>query len=116
MEAVRRGEIWWADLGRPRGSAPGLRRPVLVVQSDDFNRSRIRTVVVAALTTNMALAAAPGNVTCRARATGLPHPSVVDVSQIAAVDRSALIERSGALTPGLMAQVDDGLKLVLGLV
>jgi mRNA interferase MazF len=112
---IRRGEIWWADLGVPRGSAPGLRRPVLVVQSDDFNRSRISTVVIAALTSNTDLAAAPGNVLCRPRTTGLSKPSVINVSQISTLDRRFLLERVGALPAATMREVEDGLKLVLGL-
>lgn len=110
---MERGEIWWADLGRPRGSEPGHRRPVLIVQSEDFNRSRIATVIVAAITTNMALAFAPGNVVCRPRPTGLRHPSVINVSQVTTVDRKHLSERVGRLSEPMMQQVDDGLRLVL---
>lgn len=112
---MQRGEIWWASLGRPRGSEPGLRRPVIVVQSDDFNGSSIGTVVVAAITSNMALALAPGNVPCRPKVTGLPRPSVVDVSQLASVTRSTLTERVGRVLGSVMRQVDDGLRLVLSL-
>jgi mRNA interferase MazF len=112
---VERGEIWWAGLARPRGSEPGRRRPVLVVQSDDFNRSGIATAVVVALTTNMSLAFAPGNVVCRPKSTGLPHPSVINVSQVATVDRQALTERIGRVSEPMMQQVDDGLRLVLAL-
>jgi mRNA interferase MazF len=112
---IERGELWWADLGEPRGSAPALRRPVLVVQADDFNRSRIQTVVVATLTSNLALASAPGNVTCRPRGTGLTRASVVNVSQLATVDRRCLLERMGKLSRTTMEEVDEGLLLVLGL-
>ena len=112
---MERGEIWWADLGRPRGSEPGRRRPVLVVQSDDFNRSRIATVIVVATTTNMALAFAPGNVVCRPRTTGLRQPSVINVSQVTTVDRKHLTERIGRVSEPMMQQVDDGLRLVLAL-
>jgi len=112
---VERGEIWWAALARPRGSEPGHRRPVLVVQSDDFNRSRIATAVVAAITTNMALAFAPGNVVCRPKSTGLPHPSVINVSQVATIDRKQLTERIGRVSEPMMHQVDEGLRLVLAL-
>lgn len=112
---MERGEVWWADLGRPRASEPGYRRPVLVVQSDDFNRSGIATVVVAALTTNMALAMAPGNVMCRPRASGLPRASVINVSQLATIGRSSLIERVGCLPEATMRQVEDGLRLLLSL-
>jgi mRNA interferase MazF len=112
---VERGEIWWAGLGLPRGSEPGHRRPVLVVQSDDFNRSRIATVVVVAITSNMALAFAPGNVVCRPKSTGLRRPSVINVSQLATMDRKRLTERIGRVTEPTMHQVDEGLRLVLAL-
>jgi mRNA interferase MazF len=112
---MQRGEIWWAGLPRPRGSAPGYRRPVLVVQSDDFNRSGIATAIVVAITTNMSLAFAPGNVMCRPKGTGLPRPSVINVSQVATLDRKVLTERVGRVSEPLMQQVDEGLRLVLAL-
>ena len=112
---MRRGEIWWADLPPPAGSEPGYRRPVLVVQSDDFNRSRIRTVLVLAITSNVHLAAAPGNVSIPRRGTGLSQPSVVNVSQLVTLDRRFLTERSGRASDTVMRQVDDGLRLVLDL-
>ena len=112
---MQRGDVWWADLGKPRGSGPGYRRPVLIVQSDDFNRSGISTVVAVAMTTNMSLAPAPGNVFCRAKASGLPRPSVINVSQIATIDRGDLLERVGRVSDLLMRQVDDGLRSVLSL-
>jgi mRNA interferase MazF len=92
-----------------------LRRPVLVVQAEAFNQSRISTVVVASLTTNLALAAAPGNVTCRPRGTGLRQPSVINVSQLSTLDRKFLLERIGALPARTMGEVEEGLRLVLGL-
>jgi mRNA interferase MazF len=110
---ARRGDVWWATLGRPRGSEPGYRRPVVVIQSDDFNRSAIATVIVAAVTTNIALARAPGNVLFRPSASGLRRPSVVNVSQIATVDRHQLLERAGHLPEDLMRRVDEGVRLVL---
>lgn len=112
---MQRGELWWADLDEPRESAPALRRPVLILQSDDFTHSRIGTVVVVALTSNMKLAAAPGNVVCRPRGTGLPSPSVVNVSQIATLDRRFLLERIGRLPPQALDEVEDGVRLVLEL-
>ncbi len=112
---IRRGDLWWADLGQPRGSAPGLRRPVLVVQADAFNESRIGTVVVVSLTTNLQLAAAPGNVTCRPRGTGLGKPSVVNVSQLSTLDRRYLLERIGSLPAPTLREVEDGIRLVLAL-
>jgi len=112
---VRRGEVWWADLGEPAGSEPGYRHPVVVVQEDELNRSRLATTVVALLTSNLRRAEASGNVLCPARATGLPKDSVVNVSQLATVDKAALVERVGALPPRLMRRVDDGLRLALAL-
>lgn len=112
---VQRGDLWWADLGEPRGSEPALRRPVLVLQADSFNRSRLQTVVVASLTSNLRLATAPGNVVCRPRGTGLPSVSVVNVSQLSSLDRRFLIEPIGSLQPQAMHEVEEGVKLVLGL-
>lgn len=114
-DAIQRGEIWWADLPEPRRSEPGYRRPVLVVQADWFNRSRIQTVLVAAITSNMELAAAPGNVILPARSSGLPRDSVVNVSQVLTLDRRFLSEHAGALPPRLQSSVDQGLRLVLQL-
>jgi mRNA interferase MazF len=112
---MQRGEIWWAALGRPFGSAPGFRRPVLVLQTNAFNESPIRTVIVAAITSNLGLAAAPGNVLCRRRDTGLSKNSVVNVSQVATIDKAALLNRVGALNPSKLAVVEEGMRLVLGL-
>ena len=115
MARLQRGEIWWVDLPEPRRSEPGLRRPVLVVQADSFNHSRIQTVVVAIITGNLQLAAAPGNVLLPASASGLPRDSVVNVSQLMTLDRSYLTERAGALPARLWTLLDAGLRLVLEL-
>jgi mRNA interferase MazF len=112
---VRRGEVWWADLDEPRGSEPGYRRPLLIVQDDAFNRSRIETVLAVVLMSNLRLREAPGNVLIPARAVGLPKDSVANVSQFVTVDRAFLDRRIGRLPAPLMAAVDSGLKLVLGL-
>jgi mRNA interferase MazF len=112
---VKRGEIWWASLPAPQGSSPGYRRPVVIIQSNDFNESRIQTVVIAAITPNLRLAAAPGNVTVSSRGTGLPAKSVVNVSQLLTVTKSLLTERLGRLDSRALQQVDDGLRLVLAL-
>jgi mRNA interferase MazF len=112
---ISRGEIWWADLGAPTGSEPGYRRPVLVVQDDAFNRSRIDTVVVIALTSNLGLARAPGNLLLPARTSGLPKDSVVNVSQVVTLDRERLLESAGRVSGRLMAEVEMGLRLVLSL-
>ncbi len=110
-----RGEIWWATLPRPVGSEPGYRRPVLIVQSNDFTRSRIATVIIVILTSNTKLAEAPGNVFLSRNVTGLPRDSVANVSQVATIDKSFLTERVGVLTPDLFKQVEDGLRLVISL-
>jgi len=114
MSEIQRGEIWWADLPVPRRSEPGYRRPVLVVQADSFNRSRIQTAIVAAISSNFELAEAPGNVLLPARTAGLPRDSVVNVSQLLTLDRGFLTERTGTLPPRLQRSVDDGLRMVLG--
>lgn len=115
MTGPRRGEVWWATLPVPRGSEPGHQRPVLVVQSNRFNDSAIQTVLVAALTSNLRLAGAPGNVRVKPAASGLPRPSVVNVSQLLTVSREYLAERAGVLPGALMNQVAEGLRLVLAL-
>lgn len=115
MPEIHRGEVWWADLPQPRGSEPGFRRPVLVVQANAFNRSRIQTVIVAAITSNVDLADAPGNLLLPARSSGLRRDSVVNVSQILTLDRDFLTERAGTLPPRLQACLDAGLRLVLEL-
>lgn len=112
---MRRGEVWWADLGTPRGSAPGLRRSVLVVSADAYNRSRLRTVTVAVVTANTRLAALPGNVAVPTGAADLERDSVVNVTQIATIDRDALEQRIGVLPDWLLADVDDGLRRALAL-
>ena len=95
-----RGEVWWASMREPVGSEPGLRRPVVVISSDEFNRSRIRTVLVAAVTGNLALAEAPGNVTVDALESGLPRDSVVNVSKVATLDKVSSEIASAPWTPG----------------
>ena len=112
---LNRGEVWWADLPDPVGSAPGYRRPVLVVQSDAFNRSRLATVIVVVLTANLRLVDAPGNILIPARASGLPRDSVANVSQVLTLTREVLTERVARLSGNLMRQVDDGLRTVLAL-
>jgi mRNA interferase MazF len=110
---IQRGEIWWADLDDPRGSAPGFRRPVVVVQNDAFNRSRIGTVVVVAITSNLRLLDAPGNVLLTARSAGLPRDSVANVSQIVTVDKAVLSERVSQLDSVTMTAIGRGMRLVL---
>lgn len=112
---IERGEIWWADLGEPEGSEPGFRRPVLVVQSDAFNRSRLRTVIAVVLTSNLRLIDAPGNVLIPATASGLSRDSVANVSRLITIDRNVLSDVAGRLRGRLLRDVDAGLRLVLSL-
>lgn len=107
--------MWWAELPEPFASEPGCRRPVLIVQSDAFDRSRIRTVVAAVVTGNLRLADAPGNVFMEARETGLPRASVVNVLQVVTLDKSSLSERAGRVGERAMLAVEDGLRTVLDL-
>jgi mRNA interferase MazF len=110
---IRRGEIWWAELQEPAGAGPGYKRPLVVIQSNDFNKSRINTIIAVVLTTNMKLADSPGNVMLPKKMTGLPKDSVTNVSQIITIDRYYLSERIGILPPSTMRRIDDGLRLVL---
>jgi mRNA interferase MazF len=112
---IERGQIWWADLPDSEGSTPSMRRPVVVIQADAFNRSRIQTVIVAIMTSNLARADAPGNVAVSALQSGLPRDSVINVSQVFTLDRMSLIELVGPLAARHTRLVDDGLRLVLGL-
>ena len=112
---MKRGEIWWASLEPPRGSGPGFRRPVLVVQADSFNESRIATVLVAVITSNLALSEAPGNVRIGKSESKLSKASVVNVSHVLTLDRNYLSKRIGRLPNSAMNRVSEGLSLVLGL-
>jgi len=112
---MERGEVWWAELPDPTASEPGYRRPVIIVQSNVFNRSRIRTVIAVVLTSNLRLAEAPGNVLVPASDSGLPKDSVANVSQVITVDQTFLTEKCGRLPGHLIKSIDDGLRLVLSL-
>ena len=112
---MRRGEIWWASLPEPSGSGPGYRRPVLIVSANSFNESRINTVIAAAITSNLRLADAPGNIRLQAKGLGLTKLSVVNVSQIITLDKSYLTQKIGKLPPRVLASVDDGIRLALSL-
>ena len=112
---MQRGEIWWANLSEPKGSVPGLRRPVLIVQVDAFNQSGIKTIIVAVITKNLNLAEAPGNVSLTARVSHLPVDSVVNVSQIVTLDKSLLTDYVATLQSKKIKQVEAGMRLVLGL-
>src|SRR5580700_586614 len=111
---IRQGEVYWLHCGDAEGSAPSGRRPALVVQHDRFNRSTISTTVVAAITSNLRLAAMPGNVRLRRGEAGLPQASVVNISQIRTIDRTRLVDRVGMLGPSRVLDVLRGLVLLLG--
>jgi mRNA interferase MazF len=112
---IKRGEIWWAELADPRGSEPGFRRPVVVVQADSFNQSQIGTVVVAAVTSNLDLGEAPGNVKVSRRDSKLPRDSVINISQVLTLDRRFLAKRVSRLPGKVIEDIDLGLRLVLSL-
>lgn len=112
---IRLGEIWWAQLPEPTGSAPGYRRPVIVVQSDDFNCSLINTVIAVVITSNVRLANAPGNVLLPKKYTELPKDSVANVSQLITIDKTFLIERIATLPSRYLQRIEEGLRLVLSL-
>jgi mRNA interferase MazF len=112
---THRGDIWWADLGPAEGSRPAKRRPVLIIQSDQYNDSRIATVIVAVVTSNTSLAAMPGNVFLPATTTGLPRDSVVNVTQLYTLNKTDLTDRAGMLIGDLLKEVDGGLRQVLRL-
>lgn len=111
---ISQGEIWWADLPEPTGSGPGFRRPVVVIQGDALNRSRIATVVCIPLTSNLRWANAPGNVSLSVRLTGLPKDSVANVSQLVTLDKGLLTERAGKLPPAKIELLFSGIDVVLG--
>jgi mRNA interferase MazF len=111
---IAQGDVWWADLPQPAGSGPGFRRPVVVVQGDALNRSRLATVVCVPLTTNLRWADAPGNLLLPARLTGLPKDSVANVSQVVALDKNLLGERTGRLPQAQVQLLLSGLDTVLG--
>src|SRR5919198_4131961 len=104
---MQRGEIWWASLGLPRGSEPGYRRPVVIVQSNEFNRSRINTVIVAVITSNLRLADAPGNVQISDKGSGLNKPSVINVSQLVTLDKAFLTGCVSKLTAKQIQRMDE---------
>ena len=114
MVEIAQGEVWWADLPAPTGSGPGFRRPVVVVQGDSLNRSRLATAVCVPLTSNLRWADAPGNVLLPARASGLPRDSVANASQLVTLDRAEFRERVGKLGPKRFAQLLSGIDVVLG--
>lgn len=112
---IKRGDLWWTSLPEPAGFGPGYRRPVVVIQADPFNASRINTIIAVVITSNLRLANASGNIFLSAKSTGLPKDSVANVSQVVTLDKSFLIERVGGLTSGQMQRLEEGFRLVLSL-
>jgi mRNA interferase MazF len=111
---IEQGDIWWADLREPIGSEPGFRRPVVIVQANEFTRSRIQTVVCVILTSNINIANAKGNVLLPGAVTGLPKDSVANISQILTIDKTFLTEHVGSLDSDILNQILDGIELLLG--
>ena len=112
---MKRGEVWWASLGEPRGSEPGYKRPVVIVSANEFNKSTIKTVIVAVITSNLRLAEAPGNFSISKKDSGLAKESVVNVSQLLTLDKSFLVEKSKKIPELKIIRLNEGLKLVLSI-
>jgi mRNA interferase MazF len=112
---MKRGEVWWADMPEPSASEPGFRRPVLIIQSNEFNQSQINTIIAAAISSNMKLGLAPGNVTLTKKSVGLDRESVINVSQLITLDKAFLNDRVGKISGTKMQAVDEGVRLVLAL-
>ena len=111
--SIRQGDIYWIDLGDPEGSEPGYRHPHVVVQNNVFNKSRINTIVVCALTSNLKRAEVPGNVLLKKGEANLKKDSVVNISQVVTIDRTDCIEKIGSLSPARVRQIVDGLRLLI---
>lgn len=109
---INQGDVVWVDLGEPSGSEPGYRHPHVVIQNNIFNHSRINTVIVCAITSNLKRASSPGNVLLRKSEANLPKPSVVNISQIITVDKGDLVEKIGSLSRKRIYQILDGLKMI----
>ena len=112
---VERGEIWWADLPEPKGSMPGYKHPILIIQSDKFNRSELETVIGVIITTNLRLAKMPGNILLLPRQSGLSQDSIVSITQIVSANKSDLLEYVGIISANKMEQIENSLRLVLSL-
>ncbi len=112
---MKKGEVWWASLGEPRGSEPGFKRPVIIVSANEFNRSTIKTVIVAVITSNLRLAEAPGNFSLSKKDSGLAKESVVNISQLLTLDKSFLVKKSKKIPELKLLRLNEGLKLVLSI-
>jgi mRNA interferase MazF len=111
--SIRQGDVFWVDFGEPGGSGPGFRHPYVVLQNNVFNASRLDTVVLCALTSNVERAKAPGNVLLRKGEGNLPKDSVVNITQIVTIDKSDLVEKIGSLSPRRIDQIVEGIELLL---
>jgi mRNA interferase MazF len=112
---IRRGQVYWLDLGDPRGSGPGFERPGVIVQDNDFNQTNIKTAIVAMITTNLRLATMDGNVLLNPRRNGVSKLSVVNVTQLYTIDKTVLVDLIGTVSKAELEQIDKGLRLVLSL-
>jgi mRNA interferase MazF len=112
---MTRGELWWADFGIPFGSEPGYKRPVLIIQNDFFNRSKINTTIVIPLTTNLILADAPGNILITKNESKLKKDSVITISQIEVIDRQRLIEKITKIDKTVIEKIENNMMFVLGI-
>lgn len=112
---ISRGQVWWADLGVPRGSSPGYERPVVIIQSETFNKTDIDSVIIAISTTNLRLAAMPGNILVERGVGGMKEDSVINVTQLFTIDRTDLLDYLGRLPKNKIDMIDQGLRLVLSL-
>ena len=112
---MKKGEVWWASLDEPRGSEPGYRRPVVIISASGFNQSKIKTVIVAVITSNLNLANAPGNFSISKKDSGLSKVSVVNVSQLLTIDKLFLSEKVKKLPANKLLALNEGLKLALSI-
>ena len=112
---MKRGDIWWASMGDPRGSEPGYHHPVIIVSANEFNQSLIKTVIVVVVTSNLRLADAPGNFKIMKKHSNLNKDSVVNVSQLITLDKTFLTEQVGKLNSKYICFLNEGVKLVLGI-
>jgi mRNA interferase MazF len=112
---MTRGEIWWADLGEPFGSEPGFLRPILVIQDNSFNESNLNTVIVVCITTNLSLAEAPGNIFLHKSISRLPKDSVINITQIASIDKKRFNKKISKLDYDSIFEIEKSIKLILGL-
>lgn len=112
---MNRGEIWWVTLPEPKGSEPGFRRPVVIIQADPFNHSKIKTVICAVLTSNLKLSEAPGNILLSQKSTGLQKDSVLNISQIITIDKTYLDSKAGELSRKQLLKLENSLKLIFNI-